>query len=195
MLAGCLPRKRYGAFGYGFGAVLLGATLDQRGSPRPRSVSSSRRWWRAQCSPRSRSAASVTGSAAAAATSACISPLRWSASCFSTLSPLWALILVAFSGALSTEVVESGPFTSLEQAMLASELEGHQRVRGFGIYNAVATSAGAVGALAAGIADAVHRTWTDAPANEQWFLAFRSRWFGQRRRRRFAVARRRSRTG
>jgi predicted MFS family arabinose efflux permease len=69
-------------------------------------------------------------------------------------------------------VVESGPFTSLEQAMLASELEGHQRVRGFGIYNAVATAAGALGALGAGLPDAVHHVWTDVPANERWFLLF-----------------------
>ena len=40
---------------------------------------------------------------------------------------------VALTGALSTEVVESGPFTSLEQAMLATELAGSRagpRLRG-----------------------------------------------------------------
>jgi predicted MFS family arabinose efflux permease len=79
-------------------------------------------------------------------------------------------LLVALSGALSTEVVESGPFTSLEQAMLATELHGHQRVRGFGIYNAVATAAGALGALAAGLPGAAHGLLTDAPADGRWFL-------------------------
>jgi predicted MFS family arabinose efflux permease len=62
--------------------------------------------------------------------------------------PPWLLALVALSGALSTEVVESGPFTTLEQVMLASTGAARREVvRGFGIYNAVATLAGAAGAL------------------------------------------------
>jgi len=62
--------------------------------------------------------------------------------------PAWLLALVALSGALSTEVVESGPFTTLEQVMLASTgAHQPQLVRGFGVYNAVATVAGAAGAL------------------------------------------------
>ncbi len=63
-------------------------------------------------------------------------------------APAWLLALVALSGALSTEVVESGPFTTLEQVMLAGA--GARQpllVRGFGVYNAVATLAGAGGAL------------------------------------------------
>src|SRR5215218_6333426 len=66
--------------------------------------------------------------------------------------PAWLLALVALSGALSTEVVESGPFTTLEQVMLASAGAGQpQLVRGFGLYNATATVAGAalLGALPA----------------------------------------------
>jgi MFS family permease len=60
----------------------------------------------------------------------------------------WLLALVALSGALSTEVVESGPFTTLEQVMLASTDAPQARItRGFGVYNAVATLAGAAGAL------------------------------------------------
>ncbi len=62
--------------------------------------------------------------------------------------PAWLLALVALSGALSTEVVESGPFTTLEQVMLASTGAPQRTVvRGFGVYNAVATLAGAAGAL------------------------------------------------
>jgi len=62
--------------------------------------------------------------------------------------PTWLLALVALSGALSTEVVESGPFTTLEQVMLASTRARQAAlVRGFGVYNAVATLAGAAGAL------------------------------------------------
>jgi MFS family permease len=45
--------------------------------------------------------------------------------------PAWLLALVALSGALSTEVVESGPFTTLEQVMLASaDTRQPQLVRG-----------------------------------------------------------------
>jgi MFS family permease len=62
--------------------------------------------------------------------------------------PAWLLALVALSGALSTEVVESGPFTTLEQVMLASTGAPQATItRGFGVYNAVATLAGAAGAL------------------------------------------------
>jgi MFS family permease len=63
-------------------------------------------------------------------------------------APAWLLALVALSGALSTEVVESGPFTTLEQVMLANSGAHQPRlVRGFGVYNATATVAGAAGAL------------------------------------------------
>ena len=62
--------------------------------------------------------------------------------------PVWLLALVALSGALSVEVVESGPFTTLEQVMLASTGAPQAKItRGFGVYNAVATLAGAAGAL------------------------------------------------
>ena len=63
----------------------------------------------------------------------------------------WVLAIVALGGALSTEVVESGPFTSIEQAMLATDLRRHELARGFSLYNAVAAAAGSVGALAAGL--------------------------------------------
>jgi predicted MFS family arabinose efflux permease len=62
--------------------------------------------------------------------------------------PAWLLALVALSGALSTEVVESGPFTTLEQVFLVSTDAPQPRItKGFGVYNAVATLAGAAGAL------------------------------------------------
>jgi MFS family permease len=37
---------------------------------------------------------------------------------FALTDSVWLLVLVALTGTVSTEVVESGPFTSLEQAML-----------------------------------------------------------------------------
>ncbi|MFI7133675.1 MFS transporter [Nonomuraea sp. NPDC050153] len=59
-------------------------------------------------------------------------------------APVWLLSLAALSGALSVEVVESGPFTTVEQVMLDGS---GVAVRGFGLYNAVAAIAGTVGAL------------------------------------------------
>ena len=68
---------------------------------------------------------------------------------FGLTESVWLLVLAALTGTLSTEVVESGPFTSLEQAMLPSAAEGHDATRLFGHYNTVATLAGSLGALAA----------------------------------------------
>jgi predicted MFS family arabinose efflux permease len=58
-----------------------------------------------------------------------------------------ALLLAGLTGTVSTEVVESGPFTSLEQAMLPHTAAGRERTRLFGTYNTVATLAGSLGAL------------------------------------------------
>jgi MFS family permease len=60
------------------------------------------------------------------------------------------LVVAALTGTISTDVVESGPFTSLEQAMLPEAAGAASPTRLFGTYNAVATIAGSLGALAAG---------------------------------------------
>ncbi len=62
-------------------------------------------------------------------------------------APFWLLLVVALSGALSTDVVDNGPATTLEQVMLAAEDAGTSRV--YGRYNAIGAAAGALGALAA----------------------------------------------
>jgi predicted MFS family arabinose efflux permease len=66
---------------------------------------------------------------------------------FALTSWLPALILAALTGTISTDVVESGPFTSLEQAMLPHT--GGDPTRLFGTYNTIATLAGSLGALLA----------------------------------------------
>jgi predicted MFS family arabinose efflux permease len=60
-----------------------------------------------------------------------------------------ALIVAGLTGTVSTDVVESGPFTSLEQAMLPHAAGAHDPTRLFGTYNTVATLAGSLGALLA----------------------------------------------
>jgi MFS family permease len=60
--------------------------------------------------------------------------------------PWWILLLVALTGTLSTDVVDNGPATTLEQTMLAAEDAGTAAV--YGRYNAVGSAAGALGSLA-----------------------------------------------
>jgi MFS family permease len=81
----------------------------------------------------------------------------------------WPLVVAGLCGALSTEVIESGPFTSLEQA---ADLVGRRRVHGFGLYNAVAALAGSAGALCAALPSLVRDVWPGAPADQRWFLLF-----------------------
>ena len=84
---------------------------------------------------------------------------------FAFAGSVWLLALAALTGVLSTEVIESGPFTSLEQPMLASDLRDRAQVHGFGVYNAIAAAAGSLGALAAAVPDLV-----DAAVLARWFL-------------------------
>jgi predicted MFS family arabinose efflux permease len=60
-----------------------------------------------------------------------------------------ALLIAGVSGTVSTDVIESGPFTSLEQAMLPHAAGEHGPTRLFGTYNTIATLAGSLGALVA----------------------------------------------
>ena len=64
-------------------------------------------------------------------------------------APFWLLLVIALTGTLSTDVVDNGPATTLEQTMLAAEDAGTARV--YGRYNAVGAAAGAAGALAAAL--------------------------------------------
>lgn len=160
------------ALAYGFGSVLLGVTLDQRGFS-------------------STEAGLIIAAVVAGTVLASVLVGRYAdrvgrrrcyvilylvlasvGVAFAVSDAAWLLILFALTGALSTEVVESGPFTSLEQSMLATDLTGSARVRGFGVYNAVASAAGSLGALAAGGLSLLHDWWPDAPADGWFFLVF-----------------------
>ena len=158
------------AFAYGLGAVLLGTTLDDLGvSP-----------VRAGLVLAAVVAGAVTGSFVIAHHGD-----RWgrrrtyrglyvllagTGVVFAFAQQWWVLAIVALGGAMSTEVVESGPFTSLEQAMLATGLRGHELARGFSRYNAVAAAAGSLGALAAGLPQLLRHAWDGAPSDQRWFL-------------------------
>ena len=79
------------------------------------------------------------------------------------------LILAALTGTLSTDPNESGPITTVEQAMLASA-PARERSRVYGRYNAVAYLAGAVGALAAGGPSALRDVIPALPPDQRWLL-------------------------
>jgi MFS family permease len=81
------------------------------------------------------------------------------------------LAVVALLGVLSTEVVESGPFTTLEQAMLATTTpDPKPLVAGLGRYNAVAAAAGSLGALTAAVPQLLHGALPTALAEQRYFL-------------------------
>jgi predicted MFS family arabinose efflux permease len=90
---------------------------------------------------------------------------------FASTHSLPVLVLAALTGTLSTDPNESGPITSLEQAMLGSA-PAAMRARVFGRYNAVAYLAGAVGSLAAGGPAAFRHLYPSLPADQRWLLAF-----------------------
>ena len=166
-----LAAQAFRAFAYGLGAVLLGSTLDDLGlSP-----------VRAGLVLAAVVGGAVTGSLVIGrycdgwgrrhTYRGLYVLLAATGVVFAFAEQWWVLALVALAGALSTEVVESGPFTSIEQAMLATDLRGGELARGFSVYNAVAAAAGSVGALAAALPAAARDVWDGAPADQRWFLA------------------------
>lgn len=139
------------AFAYGLGSVLIGVTLARRGF--------------SAAEVGLVLAALIGGialtSIAIARTGDRLGRRRWYAAllvvmgvagaAFALTDSMVLLVLAALTGTVSTEVVESGPFTSLEQAMLPSTVREGAATRLFGTYNTVATLAGSAGALAAGV--------------------------------------------
>ena len=79
------------------------------------------------------------------------------------------LIVAALTGTLSTDPNESGPITTVEQAMLPRRRRD-ERSRVYGRYNAVAYLAGAVGALAAGGPSALRDVIPALPPDQRWLL-------------------------
>jgi len=160
------------AFAYGFGAVLLGVSLEAKG-------------WssgRVGLLLTAILAGTALMSIAVGTLGDRIGRRRFYAGLFLILAAagivfaatdeFWVLAAVGLCGALSTDVVESGPFTSLEQAMLAGEADSRTRTRVFGNYNAIATIAGSVGALMAGGPALLREAVGGFPADQRFFLVF-----------------------
>lgn len=81
------------------------------------------------------------------------------------------LIVASLTGTISVEVIESGPFTSVEQAMIP-EVAGRQTAHAFGRYNAVAALAGSAGALAAGGPEAFRAILPPLITERHWLLVY-----------------------
>jgi MFS family permease len=64
-------------------------------------------------------------------------------------APAWVMVLLGLTGTLSTDVVDNGAATTLEQVMLAREDAGRATV--YGRYNMVGAASGAVGAALAAL--------------------------------------------
>jgi len=150
--------------GYGFTSVVLGATLAQRGVGALRAGLLL--------------ATLIAGSALASLVVGAYSDrfgrrrsyalfflgVALAGAVVATDPPLWLLFVVALTGTLSTDVVDNGAASTLEQVMLATEDAGTGRV--YGRYNAAGAAFGAVGALGAVAAGA--RTHT--PAGHAWLF-------------------------
>jgi MFS family permease len=160
------------AFIYGFGALLLGTTLEERG------LSSTAVGVVLACVV----AGTIVMSVAVASWSDRVGRRRFYIGLYVVLAAAGAvyaltanvvvLAVVALTGVLSTDIVDNGPFTSLEQAILATDLARREQIRGFGLYNAVAAAAGSLGALAAAAPADVRHLWRSAPSDQRYFLVF-----------------------
>ncbi|HEX3298757.1 MAG TPA: MFS transporter [Actinomycetota bacterium] len=159
------------AFLYGFGAVILGASLAASGT--------------SDLAVGILGAAILAGMAISAITVGILGD-RWGrrrtyggllllmgvvGAAYAATDKLWILIVLALIGVLSTDANENGPLTTLEQAMIG-QAPAETRLRVFGRYNAVAYLAGAFGALLAGGPAFVHRFWNGTPTGRAWFLLF-----------------------
>ena len=92
-------------------------------------------------------------------------------SVFAVTSWLPLLLIAALTGTISTDANESGPITTIEQAIL-SGIDPATRTRAFGRYNAVAYAGGSIGALAAGGPALLRQVVPSLPADQRFLFAF-----------------------
>jgi predicted MFS family arabinose efflux permease len=160
------------AFAYGFGSVLLGVSLESAGfSGTQVGIILT---------------ATLAGSAALTALLGYIGDrigrrvahiglsllMAGAGTVFAVTDSFWVLFLAALSGTVATAALESGPFVTLEQAIIPQTAPAESRNRVFGIYNAVAAIAGSLGALAAGGPAFFRGFFPALPASQRWFLLY-----------------------
>jgi len=159
------------AFAYGFGSVILGTSLAAAGfsSIEVGLVFTAMLAGTAITSIAVGLVGERTGRRRAYV--ALLATMGASGAVYAVTDSLPALVAVALTGTLSTDPNESGPITSLEQAMIGGA-PARERSRVFGRYNAVAFLAGAIGALAAGGPSALRRLVPTLPPDQRWLLVF-----------------------
>jgi MFS family permease len=160
------------AFAYGFGSVLLGVSLESAGfSGAQVGIILT---------------ATLVGSAALTALLGYIGDrigrrashvglsllMAGAGTVFAVTDSFWVLFLAALSGTVATAALESGPFVTLEQAIIPQTSPQEQRNRVFGLYNAVAAIAGSLGALAAGGPEFFRGFFPAVPPSQRWFLLY-----------------------
>jgi predicted MFS family arabinose efflux permease len=159
------------AFAYGFGTVILGTALAKEGHSDAQVglVFTSMLAGMAI----SASAVGIVGDRVGRRRlySALLAVMGLAGTVFALTANLAALVVAALTGTMSTDANESGPITSLEQAMIG-QAASTVRIRVFGRYNAVAYLAGAIGALAAGGPEFARRIMPSTPVDQRWLLLF-----------------------
>jgi MFS family permease len=157
------------AFAYGFGAVILGSSLSDAGlsDAEVGFVFTAMLAGMALCAV----GVGVVGDRLGRRRlyAALLLAMGAAGAVFALTSNPWLLVLVALTGTISPDANESGPITSLEQAMIG-QAPAAARVHVFGRYNAVAYLAGAGGALAAGGPAFLRDAWPGLPADQRWLL-------------------------
>src|SRR5207237_8860773 len=84
-----------------------------------------------------------------------------------------ALVIASRTGTISTDANESGPITSLEQAMIPQAAPTPpERAIAFARYNAIAFLGGSIGALAAGGPDFFRRYFPALPGSQRFLFLF-----------------------
>jgi predicted MFS family arabinose efflux permease len=160
------------AFAYGFGSVLLGVSLEAAGFPGTQVGAIL--------------TATLIGSAALKALLGYLGYrigrrtahvglsllMAGAGTVFALTDSFWVLLVAALSGTVSTAALESGPFVSLEQAIIPQASSPEQRNQVFGLYNVVAAVAGSLGALAAGGPAFFRGFFPALPTSQRWFLLY-----------------------
>ena len=92
---------------------------------------------------------------------------------FALTDSMALLVAAGLTGTLSVDVLETGPFTSIEQAMLPEAAAGPQgSARAFGVYNAIGALAGSAGAVAAAGPPLLRRAVPGAPPPQRFLLLY-----------------------
>lgn len=154
------------AFAYGLGSVLIGVTLDQRGlsGTEVGLVLAAMLAGAALVSIALARFGDILGRRRTYL--ALLAVMGLAGAVFAVTGFVPVLLLAALTGTVSTDVIESGPFASLEQAMLPSAAGTQDPTRLFGLYSTVATLAGSLGALTA----ALPALTNSAP--QHWLFAY-----------------------